>query len=113
MNDLGGRETLIRVRATEVVPGKFGDPGTAGEPDLLMIEGCVVYPRRATEAEGRESTTIVGMTALAPDPAADILASDRIQWRGDLYEIDGVPGPWRFLDSEDAGLELALKLAAN
>ena len=112
-NDIGGQETIVRRRATVGTEGRFGDPGIPGTPLYLTLEGCIVFPRYATEAEGRQSTTIVGYTALAPDPDADVVASDVIEWRGRDYEIDGFPGQWRFMDSEDAALEIALKRAAN
>lgn len=91
--------------------GKHGDPGT-GTPVKVRIPGCVLYPRGSTEANGRESTVIVGMTLLAP-LGSDITSKHMIDHRGTTYRVEGKPGEWRFLDSADAALEVALEEATD
>lgn len=105
-----GVEVVI-YRPPGVVGGGIHDDEPGPEP--VTFEGCQVFPRRSTEASGRETTTIVGMTALIPDMDAQIDPAGVITWRGKDYDIEGEPGPWRYMDGEGAGLEVAMRRAAG
>lgn len=104
MSDLG-REVVTRKART--TGGGIDPVVTAAGAE--KFEGCQVYPTLAKEADGSQSTTITGMTALIPDLSADILSSDRLEWRGGTFEVIGEPGPWRFMDGDDAALQVNMR----
>lgn len=59
--------------------------------DRLVISQCSVQPSTTTlDQEGRVLGISEGMNAYLP-PEADVLASDRIEYEGDVYIIDGEP----------------------
>lgn len=106
---LGG-ESIIRRR-----PGGFdgfGNPTASTVPDL-PLSGCAVYPRGSTEDSGRSATVVVGYTLLIPDTTVDIVESDQVIWRGQVYEVEGEPGIWPYFDGTDAGLQVAMKRGKN
>lgn len=105
--DLGIEELLYTPPGGD--QGGIHDPADPSTPSTF--EKCQVFPRRSTEATGRESTTIVGMTALIPDVDAELDPDGTLTWRGKVYKIDGEPGPWRFMDGEGACLEVAMRRA--
>jgi hypothetical protein len=75
------------------------------------VPGVAVWPRGARangeDTEARD-TVIIGLTALLP-PGVAVKATDRLQWRGEEYEIDGEPGLHRsYLTGFAAGTEVAL-----
>lgn len=90
-----------------------GDPtGTAAEVD---VEGCYVQPRSSpggggssTETLGGRDTVVTGLIAFVP-AGADIRATDRIRWKGDLYEVDGDDADWSTPDGEQHHLEISLQ----
>ena len=97
---------VLRVRKA-AVDDSMGNPGTPGA--TTRYEGCGFYPRRSTEETGRESTVIVGMTALIPDVGAQIDETSEIEWDkqpGIWHAVEGVPGLWFFMDNDPAGLEV-------
>lgn len=104
-----GRETLIWRPEGGWDP--LGNPLPAGDP--VTYTRCAVFPRYASEAEGRASTTIVGYGAIVPDPDAPITSQGTLEWRGEVFKVDGEPGKWFHFDAKPAGLEVALKKAAG
>lgn len=79
-------------------------------PSQLTITGCVLAPRTATEdtTAGRQGV-IIGWTLYAPADV-DLVATDRIEHDGRLYEIDGHPANWvNPYTYARRGLEVALR----
>lgn len=104
MSELGD-QTITVVRPPK--RGKNGDPlpGTGSEFD---IEGCSVQPRQSTEATDLRDTVTTGLVVFAPG-RPDILETDRIRYRGNLYAVDGEPAFWDELDGEPEHAEVQLK----
>jgi len=101
-----------------VVPGppgsdQYGDPLPVTRVSF-DIEGCGVAPRYSTEPteRGRQGV-IVGLSIYAPI-GSDILSTDSLRVRGDVYAVEGEPADWRSPFSGWApGMEIALKRAAG
>lgn len=109
-------ETVTRIRAPFMVDrDRYGnrvrDWAAADETD---IEGCAVAPRQAGGVAGEETSSgrqgvLVGMTVYTP-PGADVVATDRMRVRGQLFEVDGEPSDWRNPFTTLArGVEVALR----
>lgn len=63
--------------------------------DSLTISGCSIQPASTSLSEdGRILGITDGWTAYLP-PGADVKAGDRIQFEGNLYEINGEPRIWQ------------------
>lgn len=102
-----GAEHLILV--TPAQRGPLGDP-IPGSRVERPVPGCVVHPRASVEADGRQGTTIVGLTALLPIPMEDVTASMTVIYRGREYAVDGEAVQWTYLDGIDAACQINLKL---
>lgn len=101
-----------------VIPGppaadQYGDPlpitRVGGD-----IPGCAVAPRYSTEptARGRQGV-IVGMSIYAP-AGSDILSTDLLRVRGDVYVVEGEPAEWVSPFTGWApGMEVAVKRAVG
>ncbi|MEV2277868.1 hypothetical protein AB0I72_20010 [Nocardiopsis sp. NPDC049922] len=86
-----GRETLTVVRG----PGtdRHGDP-LPGDPAETDSHGWDVQPAATSEdVDDGGDTVQEEWTAIGP-PGADITATDRVRWRGDLYQVQGQPQRW-------------------
>lgn len=98
-----------------------GPPGTDSYGDPLPITrtggditGCAVAPRYSTEPteRGRQGV-IVGLSIYAPT-GSDILFTDLIEVRGQVYMVEGDPGDWvNPFTGWAPGMEIALKRAAG
>ena len=94
----------------------YSEPGLHGAKGPFVVqttvEGCMCYPRGSTEEEGRESTTITGLTCLAP---AGTVVDERkqIRHKGELYEVDGDVGEWDFMDGGGAAVQINLTRAVD
>lgn len=100
---LGGH-TVTVVRPTGW--DRHGDPLT-GDPDETEVTGCSVQPASTTEdLDGRD--TVAGLWDLFTPAGVDIRATDRIRWRGELYEVDGAPQQWD--DERGSGHHLEVRL---
>lgn len=84
-----GQEVLTVVRGGGT--DRHGDEQPGAEHEL---RGCVVYPRSSTEAADYANTVRTGWTVLA-DYGSDVVALDRIRWRGRVFEVDGEPEHWQ------------------
>ena len=101
-----------------VVPGTIGFDNSGDPiPDTRIehdIAGCGVAPRYSTEPteRGRQGV-IVGLTVYAPT-GSDVLSSDSLRVRGDLFVVDGHPAEWRSPFSGWApGVEVAIRRAVG
>lgn len=85
-----GVETVTRLRRSQA-PARFGQLGPEVETE---IRNCTLIPRTSSEDTDRADTVVVGLTLIAP-PLTDLVATDRIRARGELYQIEGMPGDYR------------------
>lgn len=71
---------------------------------------CSVAPRASTElTDGGRQGVIIGLSVYLP-PDAVVGPHDRLEVRGDMFEIDGEPGEWRSpFTGWNPGIEVALK----
>lgn len=65
-----------------------------GDDTSTEVTGCSVQPSGATESTDRGELLITNATAYLP-PGTDILPTDRVQWLGDVYAVNGPPSRWR------------------
>jgi hypothetical protein len=86
----GDTETVTVVRPTG--RDAFGDPlpGTPAEHD---IPGCLFAPGPSTENNTAAQQVDTDATVYAP-PGADVLATDRVRARGNLFDVVGDPQVW-------------------
>lgn len=104
-------QTVTIIRATYVVDD-FGDLRPTGPPSRTVIAGCALAPRSSSDVtEPARQGVLVGLTLYIPDPAVDIVPTDRVEWGGVLYDIDGDVGVWRspFAAGLVDGVEVALR----
>lgn len=86
-------QSIIRIR-----PGVKTERGST-VPDWdsvsrLTIEGCSVQPASTSlSQDGRVQGITDGLTVYAPEDA-DVRAGDRIEYRGEIYTINGDPLLW-------------------
>lgn len=88
-------ETVTRLRAP-LVTDRYGsqvrDWANATRTD---IPGGGLAPRPAGEEDGQgREGVIIGWTWFAP-AGTDILATDRVEVRGEVHQVDGEPADWR------------------
>jgi hypothetical protein len=95
--------TIVRPPAT----GPDGDP-VPGSGSRTDVDGCSVQPRTSTEDTDARDTVVTGKIAFVP-AGADILATDRIEFRGVTYAVDGDPGDWDDLSGDPDHLEVLLR----
>lgn len=83
-------ETVTVVRP----PGKdrFGDPqpGSAVE---FAVPGCLFAPGPSAEQNTGANQVLTDATIYGP-AGMDILATDKVRARGELYEVVGTPQDW-------------------
>jgi hypothetical protein len=102
-------ETVTLIRRTRT--GTDADGNDVWTDTPVVVPRCAVWPRTAVEtlAGGRQDTSIVGLSLLAP-PGTVIAVTDRITARGLTWEVDGEPGVWdSALTGSRAGVEVALR----
>jgi hypothetical protein len=97
---------------TLLIPGDPGDdpygdnPGTETEVNL---HGMVIYPHTSTEASGRTGTVTEGLTVIDRENLDVVITSQmKVRARGKVYEIEGEPGLWTYLDGSSAGRQFEL-----
>jgi hypothetical protein len=104
----GETVTILRAGATTDYYGNVStDWGAATETE---VTGCALAPRKAEEErdQGRQGV-IIGLTLYAP-PGTDLLPTDRVRARGEVFEVDGFPGIWdNPLTGTSFGIEVALR----
>lgn len=91
-----GQHTVTVVHPTGTTDDGYGnaEPDWAGA-SRTTVAGCSVQPIvGAEETIGRE-TVVSRWELFAPDSAA-LLATDRVEWDGDTYDVDGEVQRWDF-----------------
>jgi hypothetical protein len=81
---------VVRVRPPALDP--FGDP-LPGSPSELTIRGCRFAPGPSRELGVGISQVDTDATVYAP-AGVDVLATDLIRARGQLYTVVGQPQDW-------------------
>jgi len=85
----------VRLRAPADGTDRRGNPQVDWTAAArLEITGCAVAPRPQGEnrAEGRQAVTR-GWTVYAPGEP-DVAATDRLEVRGETFDVDGDPAVW-------------------
>lgn len=102
--------------ATVVRPGWSTDRYGNQVPDWdaatsTTHEQCVAYPGTTEDTtDGREHGVSTELTLLLPY-GADVLATDRVTWRGTTYEVSGLAYDWRSpLTGWQPGTQVDLKV---
>jgi hypothetical protein len=86
---------------TVVRPGaKRADYGTGNQPDWATatrtsVAGCSVQPAQGPAYTIDRDSYQSRWTVWAP-VATDVAATDRVEWDGQTYEVDGEVQRWRF-----------------
>jgi hypothetical protein len=107
-------QTVTVVRAAPGGRDRYGDPvdGDVVEFDLSHV---AVAPRGSSDVSDRARTgVIVGATLYAPaaDPPHDVRSTDRIRWRGVMFDVEGDVGVWVSpWTGQVRGVEVALRRA--
>jgi len=91
-----GSHTITVLRATE----READYGTGTEldwtaPTRTDVAGCSVQPAPSDEFTIDRDTFITRWQVFAPS-SIDVTASDRIEWNGHTYDVDGDVLRWEF-----------------
>ncbi len=94
--------TVIRMPARNA----FGDPATVGDPPEFDLAGCLFAPGPSTELGVGAAGTDTDGTVYAP-AGADVLATDRVRVRGQVFTVVGDPQDWG-----SAGVVIVLRKAA-
>lgn len=84
----------------------FGDPLT-GSPTEFDIEGCLFAPGPSHEMQAAANQVDTDGTVYAP-AGSDVLATDRMRIRGDVYSVVGKPQDWGSF-----GLVIAVRLVTG
>ncbi|MEU1761304.1 hypothetical protein [Micromonospora sp. NPDC005652] len=104
MTGAGDVEAVVRLRPPQ--RDEYGDPvpGSGGE---LVIANCLFAPGPSAEMLNGATQVDTDGTVYAP-PGADVLATDRLRIRGEIYEVSGRPRHWG-----NAGVEIVVKLVTG
>jgi hypothetical protein len=86
-------ETATVLRAGTPTRDPYGND-VPGDDVATDYKGCAVWPRVSSEDVQARDQVIDGLYVLFPSDA-DVLATDRVQVRGQVYLVDGEPGIYR------------------
>lgn len=103
-------QTVTRQRATEV-EDRYGNTVLSWDnPATAEIVGVSLQPSETTEIVEDRQVTISAFRLYAP-PTADILATDRIEYQGTVYEVAAQPQKWPdpFVPDAIDHIEVALR----
>lgn len=88
-------ETVVRVRPGETTDRYGATVADWANPDEADIEGCAFAPGDTSEDHSAGRVAVIAGPTLYAPPGADIAPHDRIEARGEVFEVDGVPADWR------------------
>lgn len=86
-------DTVTRQRATTVSDGYGNQAADWANPDSADYPASV-QPMTNDEDVVDQNRTVTRWR-LFLDPTADVTATDRIEWDGDVYEVDGDIERWK------------------
>ncbi|MEV1331127.1 hypothetical protein AB0J20_16295 [Micromonospora costi] len=103
-------ETAVRVRAPLAGDGYGNQARDWNAAVRTELPGWGFAPRRGEEAPADGSQgVIVGLTGYGP-PQVDVLPTDRLEVRGQVFDVVGEVGVWRSpLTGWEPGVEVALR----
>ena len=103
-------ETAVILRAPLVDAGYGNQERDWDNATPTESPGWAFAPRPGDETTTSDSpSVIVGLTGYGP-PGADVLPTDRLEVRGDVYEVEGEVGEWRSpFTGWEPGVEVALR----
>lgn len=81
----------------------------AGADVAADVPGCSVQPGSSTEQTGQGDLAVTNLTVFLP-PGTGVLVTDRVQWDGQVYEVDGTPQRWRDPSGAESHVQVQLKL---
>jgi hypothetical protein len=85
--------TILRATTTE---DPYGNPVRDWDAATqTQVTGCSVQPVQGDEVTVGRDTVVSRWRLYAPD-GTDLLASDRVRFEGDVYEVDGEVQRWDF-----------------
>lgn len=90
---------------------KLGPPDAYGdrtELSRVVVGGCIIWPRQLGDHSERGVVIISGLHVFLP-PDTDVDAVDRVEARGEEYEVEGVPGDYRTAAGQKKGIWAVLK----
>lgn len=87
-------DTVTRQRGT-VGEGSHGEPVIDWSTPVTAVYSAEVQPVSTAEALAAQQRTETRWKAFLPW-GADVVATDRIVWDGDTFEVDGEPERWKF-----------------
>ena len=100
-------ETVTRIRPAPT--DRWGDP--IGSPTEVSLEGVAVAPRSSVEPGGLSTSVVTGYLLLIPY-AADVKVTDRVECRGEVWDVDGEPFEYRHpMTGWEPGVQVLLKRA--
>jgi head-tail adaptor len=87
-------ETVTVLRATATTDAHGNVVRAWADAEEHQVSGVAVNPREVNaENGGREASE--DLFVLYMPAGADVLASDRVRVRGEVYDVDGTPKVWR------------------
>lgn len=90
-----GEHTVVIRRAT-TTEDTYGNPVRDwGSASSTPVTGCSVQPLSVTEVNVGRDTLVTRWQLFAP-VGTDLLGSDRVEFDGDTYEVDGDAQVWDF-----------------
>jgi hypothetical protein len=98
--------TVLRGRARD----NFGD--LQGSDTGTSVTGCSVQPTSASESTDAGELLVTNATLYAP-AGTDVLPTDRVQWLGAVYAVDGQPARWRDQTGAESHVQAQLKLVTG
>jgi hypothetical protein len=100
-----GNQSIVVIDPQQV--DDHGDP-IGGAPTEHDLYGCVVYPHTTSEESGRSGTVTEGYTVICGPTELTITAQHRVRHLGKVWDIDGEPAVWPYLDGSVAGVQFEL-----
>lgn len=95
MNGDLGADVVTIMRAPLVVDSRYGKSRRNWDGSVnVMVGGCSVQPFAAAEVVADREFTSTHLRLFMPADF-DLVASDRVVFQGQVYEVDGEPGYWR------------------
>jgi hypothetical protein len=89
-----GADTITVRRAPLIADGRYGaDRRDWATATAIVISGVSVQPFSAAEQTLDREYTATRLRLFAP-PGTDLISTDRVEWRGVMYEVDGEPDRW-------------------
>lgn len=100
-------QTVTRLRGTSSTDGYNDAVVDFTDPDRLTIDACSVQPVAGDEFnQARDAITTRWKWFGQPD--ADVTSEDRIEFRGDVYDIDGSVLQWDDTTGSDLDYQSAV-----